>query len=61
MKRRRKTEKEKEENIWKRKKFFGKGKYLVIGEKEKVEEKGGKYLEKENLWSLEKKKKENIF
>ena len=42
LRRRRKTEKEKEANIWKTTIFFAE-------EKQNEERKGGKYLEKENI------------
>ena len=41
-------EKEKEGNIWRRK-MFGVGKYFVLRGKVK----GGKYLERENIWKRE--------
>ena len=37
----------------KRRKIFGEGKYLDDGGEENREGKGGKYLEKENIWSRE--------
>ena len=49
--RRRKATKEKE-------KIFGDGKYLAGEGEEHRERKGGKYLEKENAWSIEEKEKD---
>ena len=50
LQRRRKTENDKEE-------YFLEGKYLVLGEEDKMRGKEGQILEKENIWSEEEKKK----
>ena len=49
-----------EEEKWRRKmrNIFGEGKYIIFGGEKNWEGKGGKYLEKENLYFLAKKKLE---
>ena len=49
-----KTEKEKEENIWRRKVFFSEEKKIGDG-------KGGNYLEKENIFLWRRRKRSKIF
>ena len=52
-----KGKREKEENIWRRKISFckGEGKYFFVQENKNRDGKGGKYLEKENIFLVEDK------